>query len=115
MGRWDAERLAQVVSNLVGNGLQHGDARRPVVVHLTEGESTVVLEVQNDGKVIPPEALPTLFDPYRRGNEHDARSKGLGLGLFIAEQIITAHGGRIEVRSTADEGTTLRVTLPRTE
>lgn len=116
IGEWDGERLAQVVSNLIGNAIVHGDPDRPIVVRFVEGSAhAVVLAVQNYGPTIPPELLPTLFDPYRRGDAREAQSKGLGLGLFIAQQIVTAHGGRIDVRSTPDEGTTFRVTLPRTE
>lgn len=72
--------------------------------------------MNNQGTPVPPELLPVIFDPFRRGDQgHGSlrRSKGLGLGLFITKTIVDAHGGSIEITSTAEEGTTFRVTLPR--
>jgi PAS domain S-box-containing protein len=113
-GSWDPDRLAQVVSNLVGNALQHGDPGRPVEVRLASDEPrAVVFEVHNYGEVIPSDLLPHLFDPYREERAHGAKVQGLGLGLFITHQIVRAHGGRVEVRSTAAEGTRFIVKLPR--
>jgi PAS domain S-box-containing protein len=112
-GSWDADRLAQVVSNLVGNALQHGDAAQPVEVRLAKVESGVSFEVQSYGAPIGPDLLPHVFDPYRQGKSRGGDSQGLGLGLFITQQIVHAHGGRIDVRSTATEGTRFIVTLPR--
>ncbi|HZS38428.1 MAG TPA: CHASE3 domain-containing protein [Polyangia bacterium] len=109
---WDPDRMAQVVSNLVGNALQHSEATTPVIVSLTSGRDDVVLSVHNQGPPIPSELLPHLFEPYRRNSVRGERSKGLGLGLFITEQVVHAHGGRIDVRSTAEEGTTFTVIMP---
>jgi len=109
-GNWDPDRIAQVVSNLVGNALQHGPQDTPVRVSIREAGDDVVLETYNPGTPIPPEVLSHLFEPGRRG---DARAGGLGLGLFIARQIVLAHGGRIEVRSVEADGTVFTVTLPR--
>ncbi|HLL01867.1 MAG TPA: PAS domain S-box protein [Myxococcaceae bacterium] len=109
-GTWDADRLVQVVSNLGSNALQYSPADTPVSFSLKDSEEAVVFEVHNLGTPIPPEALPTLFDPFRRAS---SAGTGLGLGLYIVEQVVTGHGGRIEVRSTAAEGTTFRVLLPR--
>jgi signal transduction histidine kinase len=111
----DAGRLGQVVSNLVGNALEHGDPSAPVTVRLFapgEGED-LVLTVHNAGPPIPPDLLPTLFDPFRGTKSRGERSHGLGLGLFITEQLVLAHGGQLDVRSTHDEGTTFTVRLPR--
>jgi PAS domain S-box-containing protein len=109
-GQWDADRLVQVVSNLGSNALQYSPADSPVSFLLRDGGPELVLEVHNLGAPIPPEALPTLFDPFRRAS---SGGTGLGLGLYIVEQVVTGHGGRIEVQSTAPEGTTFRVLLPR--
>ncbi len=109
-GAWDADRLVQVVSNLCSNALQYSPPDSPVSFHLRDGEEAVVLEVHNLGTPIPAEALPSLFDPFRRASSGGG---GLGLGLYIVEQVVTGHGGRIEVSSTAPEGTTFRVMLPR--
>ncbi|HSQ66343.1 MAG TPA: PAS domain S-box protein [Polyangiaceae bacterium] len=113
-GEWDEMRLAQVVSNLVGNALENSPPDTPVTVSLADqGESAVVLEVKNAGPPIPPELLPHLFDPFHRASTDRGTSGGLGLGLFIASEIVRAHGGTIRVASTAEEGTTLQVVLPR--
>jgi signal transduction histidine kinase len=106
-GRWDRDRLAQLVSNLLGNALTHGqDPIRVTVLGASEG---VVLEVANRGAPIPEALLPELFEPFRRG----AEGRGLGLGLFIVQEIARSHGGVIEVRSSAEAGTAFTVRLPR--
>ncbi|HSY39483.1 MAG TPA: ATP-binding protein, partial [Polyangia bacterium] len=112
-GLWDTDRLAQVVSNLVGNALEHGAPDQPVTVRLSASDDVVRLSVHSLGPPIPPEALATIFDPYRRTTARSGRSKGLGLGLFITQQIVLAHGGRLDCRSTDEDGTTLTVLLPR--
>jgi signal transduction histidine kinase len=108
-GDWDAERLSQVVSNLVGNAVQHGDVARPIEVRLAKQAREAVLEVQSFGTPISRDLLHVLFEPYRRGG---ADRRGLGLGLFIVNQIVRSHGGRIEVTSTVEGGTTFCVRLP---
>jgi signal transduction histidine kinase len=112
-GEWDPDRLAQVVSNLVGNALEYGDPARPVEVRLHAQGEHARLEVHSHGPVIPPDLLPVIFDPFRRSDARSLRSQGLGLGLYISQQIVLAHGGRIDVRSTEAEGTVFEVTLPR--
>jgi signal transduction histidine kinase len=72
----------------------------------------LTLEVHNAG-VIPPDVLPVLFDAFRSTNRKQERSSGLGLGLFITQQIVLAHGGTIAVTSAAAEGTRFVVRLPR--
>jgi PAS domain S-box-containing protein len=109
---WDPDRMAQVVSNLVGNAIQHSETSTPVTVRLTLYNDEVTLSVHNEGTPIPPDLVSQIFEPYRRETVRSERSKGLGLGLFITHQVVRAHGGRIDVRSTADDGTTFIVTLP---
>ncbi|NTX67324.1 PAS domain-containing protein [Myxococcus sp. CA051A] len=113
-GRLDADedRLAQVVTNLVGNALQHSEPGSLVRVVLRQEEEGVCLEVHNAGAPIPPDLLPTLFEPYRRGPEARTNKGSIGLGLYISRQIVLGHGGRIDVDS-AEEGTRFRVWLPR--
>ncbi|HYG69703.1 MAG TPA: GAF domain-containing sensor histidine kinase, partial [Anaeromyxobacteraceae bacterium] len=112
-GDWDADRLAEVLSNLLGNAVQHG-GDGPIDVRIRDEGPEVALEVHNDGPAIPPAVLPTLFDPFRRGTGRDEqRSNSVGLGLFISREIVRAHGGRIEARSTDADGTTFAVRLPR--
>jgi PAS domain S-box-containing protein len=112
-GQWDADRLAQVVTNLVGNALQHSPPDTPIRVSTRSEASLVHLEVHNQGPPISPELLPTLFEPYRRGPESGEGRGSLGLGLFITRQIVLGHGGGVGVRSTLAEGTTFTVRLPR--
>ncbi len=112
-GFWDADRLAEVLSNLVGNAIQHGDAS-PVHVRLEPEPDRVVLEVENRGPGIAPDLLPRLFDPFRRGGSADRRKAGsVGLGLYISRELVRAHGGTIGVRSSDAEGTAFTVSLPR--
>jgi signal transduction histidine kinase len=74
----------------------------------------VVLEVHNRGEPIPPDTFPRIFEAFQRGTPNETgRSPGLGLGLYIVQQIVAAHGGSVEVRSSRDEGTTLTVRWPR--
>ncbi len=112
-GSWDAERLAQVASNLLGNALQHGEDGTIVRVTV-DGRPAheVLLKVENTGS-IPPELLPQLFDPFRGTQRQAGRSEGLGLGLYIVQQIVLAHGGSVDVQSGADNRTLFVVTIPR--
>jgi len=113
-GVWDRERMAQVVANLVGNAVKYGAPDRPIVVQLADEGDEVCLTVHNDGPAIPPEVLPTIFDPFRRGSERDReRSESLGLGLFIVHEIVKSHRGQIQVRSLEGEGTTFTVRIGR--
>jgi len=112
-GLWDADRLSQVLSNLIGNAIQHGEPSGDVLVELdgTDPE-TVRVRVHNRG-AIPADQLPKLFDPLAGGERRREKPRGLGLGLFIAREIVRAHGGAITVRSAAGEGTCFTVRLPR--
>ena len=107
-GRWDPGRLQQVISNLVGNALEHSSGA--VSVHIEGDGHDVVLSVHNDGEPIPPDVLPVLFEPFQRG---DQGPHGLGLGLYIVREVIRRHGGSIDVRSSPDTGTTFVSRWPR--
>ena len=113
-GEWDADRLAQLVGNLVSNAIDHGDSDAPVRLRAIGEGSAVLLEVSNRGAQIPPDLLPTVFEAFRRRAAGRAPSRGLGLGLFISQQIAQAHGGTIQAQSSAqDRTTTITVRLPR--
>jgi two-component system sensor histidine kinase/response regulator len=113
-GTWDPDRILQVVSNLLGNALEHGTPGSPVATLVNGSDpGIVVLDVVNQG-TIPPEVFAHIFDPFRSGRQGTTRSGGLGLGLFIAKQIVEAHHGRIHA-SCDEVSTTLQVTLPRGE
>lgn len=116
VGEWDPDRLEQVFSNLIGNAIHYGLPGTPVEVEVEDSGRAVVVSVHNDGPPIPEALRAELFSPFRRG-ERDSRTAetaGLGLGLYISRAIVIAHGGDIEVGSTSTDGTTFRVTLPRT-
>lgn len=111
-GIWDSERICQVLSNLIGNALHHGDPDQPVQIAADGIQAgTVVLTVVNGG-TIPADLLPHLFVPFRGRERPPGRHQGLGLGLFIADKIVRLHGGRIDVHSS-DDTTRFRVHLPR--
>jgi sigma-B regulation protein RsbU (phosphoserine phosphatase) len=115
-GFWDEERMAQVLSNLVANALQHSAAGSPVSVRLEGVESLQRVEVHNTGAPIPDSLRARIFEPFHRsehGTGKPSRGGGLGLGLYIVAQIIQAHGGSVEVSSTFEEGTSFVVLLPR--
>jgi len=113
-GSWDAARIQQVLSNLLQNAFTYGHSNTPVIVEVHGAEQEICVQVKNRGAVIPAEALPTLFDPLSRGPTSEVAdgSTHLGLGLFIAREIVKAHNGRIDVHSGRGE-TVFAVTLPR--
>jgi two-component system, sensor histidine kinase and response regulator len=109
----DGERLAQLASNLIGNALQHGKTSEPVEMQVDGSRPlSVTLSVTNAGE-IPAEILPNVFDPFRGGQRHLARNEGLGLGLYIVQQIVVAHQGTVEVLNGDIGRVTFKVTVPR--
>jgi signal transduction histidine kinase len=110
-GVWDAARVDQVATNLISNALKYG-AGRPVEVSVRAGTSLATLVVRDHGVGIPDDELSKVFGPFARAAtaRHHA---GLGLGLWIAQQIVQASGGRITVDSRLNEGSTFTVELPR--
>jgi two-component system sensor histidine kinase/response regulator len=113
VGTWDADRMAQVASNLIGNAVRHGDAEAPVRVRLDGSDpATVVFSVANAG-TIPAELFPHIFDPFRSGRHASGSTSGLGIGLYIVEQIVQAHRGRVTVDSAPGGETVFSVRLPR--
>lgn len=110
-GEWDPDRIAQAASNVIGNALEYSPDASPVRVRVTGSPDAVLLEVTNEGEPIPPEELPHIFEPFRRGNAR--RTGGLGLGFTIVKKIADAHGATVEVRSTREAGTTVALRWPR--
>jgi PAS domain S-box-containing protein len=111
--RIDPDRFEQVVSNLVGNAVAHGDTIQPINVVLTSSPQAVTMTVQNGGPPIAPEFMPLLFNPFARDEKLRGLSTGLGLGLYISERIIYAHHGRLSVQSSQEAGTCVEVILPK--
>jgi PAS domain S-box-containing protein len=114
-GEWDPDRVEQVVSNLVGNAIAHGED--PIIVDVRDEGDEVVMSVHNRGEPIPRASLPTLFEPFAHGARGGARNRsgveGLGLGLYIVREIVRAHGGTIAVTSTRSDGTAFTIRWPR--
>lgn len=114
----DAARLRQALSNLLANAVQHGDNRSPITLSAVGEADAVVLKVGNAGEPIAADALPTIFEPLVRApnaasQAQERSNTSLGLGLFIVREIVIAHGGTIEVQSSAEGGTVFSVRLPR--
>jgi signal transduction histidine kinase len=95
-GEWDRDRISQLCANLIGNAIEHGRAGGPIEVSLESAGDNAILSVENDAERIAPDVMAVLFDPFRGAR---AGSKGLGLGLFIAQQIAAGHDGTLEVTS----------------
>jgi len=111
-GEWDGGRLAQVLSNLVGNAVRHGTAGEPITLDLRGTGDEVSISVHNRGH-IPEDLAPRLFEPFQSGAGPRTRTEGLGLGLYIVQQIVIAHAGEVHVTSSPEHGTTFRIRLPR--
>jgi len=112
-GFWDGDRLAEVLSNLVGNAIEHGEDS-PVLVRITDEGASVSVEVANRGPVIAQDVLPTLFEPFRQGGgAKRVRVASVGLGLYISRELVQAHGGTIGARSAESDGTVFWFSLPR--
>lgn len=114
VGLWDRDRLSQLVSNLAGNACQHRRPQTPVAMRVDGTRpSSVMIEVRNEG-VISADVLSVIFDPSQVGTgKKRTGSSGLGLGLYISQQIVIAHGGMIVVESNEEQGTRFLVELPR--
>jgi signal transduction histidine kinase len=114
-GVWDGRKLDQMLQNLIGNALQHGSNNSAVKLTLRGEADSVRLTVHNDGAPIPPEALPTIFDPLVRSADEalNGPTTSLGLGLFIVKEVVKAHQGTIDVSSNEADGTMFTVVLPR--
>jgi two-component system sensor histidine kinase/response regulator len=112
LGEWDGGRLGQVLSNLIGNALRHGMVTVPIVVQLTGSAAEVRVSVHNGGHIAA-DLMPRLFEPFQSGVGKRTRAEGLGLGLYIVQQIVQAHGGDVHVSSSPEQGTTFELHLPR--
>ncbi|WP_426100787.1 ATP-binding protein [Pseudomonas sp. PSPC3-3] len=115
-GQFDGARVEQVFSNIISNAVQHGDNQLPITVELETSEGCAIFTVLNDGEPIPEDVLPFIFNPLGRFSQRAAidhgPTEGLGLGLFIASEIVASHNGSIDVSSDSDQGTLFVVRLP---
>jgi signal transduction histidine kinase len=120
IGEWDAARISQALMNLIGNAVEHGAPGTAVTVEIRSDEEDVAITIHNHGAVIPADRLDGIFNPMKASSQPRKPSAqgptgNLGLGLYIAERIVHAHGGRIDVESSEAQGTTFAVHLPRGE
>ncbi|HYH95175.1 GAF domain-containing protein [Hyalangium sp.] len=112
-GEWDPDRIAQVLTNLVGNALAYSPPGTPVSVRTRTEPGSALLEIHNQGTPISPELLPRLFEPLTRGTPTvGQQSRSIGLGLYIVREIVQGHGGTVDVASSMETGTTFTVRLP---
>ncbi|MFJ4542039.1 ATP-binding protein [Pseudomonas sp. NPDC088885] len=115
-GKFDGPRMEQVFSNIIGNAVQHGDVQTPIEVHLAVSDRSAIFTVHNRGEPIAEDVLPFIFNPMGRFSQRSVvdhpPSEGLGLGLFIASEIVASHQGTIEVVSNTEHGTTFLVKVP---
>jgi len=111
-GTWDETRLYQLLSNLVENAIRHGATEKPVKVEAVGNADEVQIAVHNDGAPIEKAEIRRIFEPMKQAGDGSSRAEGLGLGLYIARAIATAHHGAIDVESTKETGTTFTVHLP---
>jgi signal transduction histidine kinase len=113
-GRWDCDRLTQALTNLIGNAVEHGSSKSPIKVAGRGAPEEITISVHNQGPTIPKAQLGRIFRAMTQAGTVGARDRRhLGLGLYIVDKIVTAHGGSIDVRSSEEEGTTFTVHLPR--
>ena len=115
-GHWDCARISQVLTNLVGNAIEHGSDRTIVTIAVEGDEKEVCVSIHNRGAAIPEEQMDGLFNAMKRQGttgKAEGPSANLGLGLYIADQIVRAHKGKIDVKSSEEAGTTFTVRLPR--
>jgi signal transduction histidine kinase len=114
LGEWDEDRLSQLVTNLLTNAVKYSPAGTTVSLRTVGDGQEVTLEVHNEGPPIPADLLPVLFQPLQRGGGgNSSTERSVGLGLYIVDQVVRAHRGSLDVRSTQDAGTTFTVRLPR--
>jgi signal transduction histidine kinase len=113
-GRWDADRLAQVLTNLLGNAVEHGTPGTPINLTAHGEQRDVQLSVQSRGPTIPEKDLRHILQGMKDPEQDGKRDRRhLGLGLYIVDKIVAAHGGSVDVRSSDESGTTFTVRLPR--
>lgn len=108
----DADRVQQIIGNLVANSVAYGDLKQPIVITSRFEEDQAVVSVRNQGAIIQLSLMATLFEPMTRGTT-DSNARSVGLGLFIVKEIARSHGGDVAVRSNAEEGTTFDVYFPQ--
>ncbi len=116
IGSWDGSRIERVLENLLANAIKFSPKGGTIVVMIDrpadDNSSWAILRIQDQGVGIPPEDLPYIFEPFRRGRNVPVHVEGMGLGLAGVRTMIRQHGGTIDVVSELDQGSTFTVRLP---
>jgi signal transduction histidine kinase len=114
-GCWDRERLTQALINVMSNAVHHGRAGSPIEVEADGSGQDVLISVQNQGPAIGPDQIARMFDGMKElgAPRPDGDRRHLGLGLYIVDKIVAAHGGTVTVQSSSEHGTRFSVCLPR--
>ncbi|ALM86337.1 hybrid sensor histidine kinase/response regulator [Bordetella sp. N] len=113
VGKVDVDRFSQVLSNLIGNALQHGTAEAPVAIDIDGQQADRIRVRVRNGGLIPPAQLPDLFNAFQASPESRTSRNGLGLGLYIVKKFVDAHGGTVQATSSTGAGTVFEITMPR--
>jgi signal transduction histidine kinase len=118
-GHFDSERLQQVLSNLLNNAVQHGTRHEPITLSAHGEADKITVQVTNHGRRIPKDQLQVIFNPLVQipvlADEDGSPSTSLGLGLYIAHEIVAMHGGTIVAESSEQHGTVFSAHLPRVQ
>ncbi|MHC8408003.1 PAS domain-containing sensor histidine kinase [Pseudomonas sp. TMB3-21] len=109
----DADRVQQIIGNLVANSVAYGDLDQPITITSRLENEQAIVSVHNHGPVIAQAIMSVLFEPMTRGTQTDSEVRSVGLGLFIVREIAVAHGGVVSVSSDAQDGTVFSVYFPR--
>jgi signal transduction histidine kinase len=117
-GHFDPARFQQVLSNLLNNAVKYGESGLPVMFSARSEAESITLQVKNFGNAIPSESLEIIFNPLiqlssNKSNSNPQPTDSIGLGLFIAREIVKGHDGTIEVSSSEKDGTIFTIQLPR--
>jgi signal transduction histidine kinase len=112
-GLWDMDRLGQVFANVLGNAAQYGQPGALITIDVTHSDGATRISVHNELRehAVAPERLAKMFEPFQRNTDHEHAGTGLGLGLYISDEIVRAHGGHMTMQSSS-AGTVVGVVLP---
>ncbi len=110
IGKWDKIRIEQAIANLVSNAIKYGE-KKPVNIYVTNSKNKVKIQVKDNGIGIADEDLSKIFTLFERAHENK-KIEGTGVGLYITDRIVKAHGGKIEVKSKKGQGSEFIINLP---
>ena len=111
-GYWDENGIRRIIENLFSNAIKYGKENSLITISLSQSADAIELSVHNEGKSIPPEDVPILFEQYRRLKTSQEKM-GWGLGLTMVKGMVDSHHGSIFVESSNDKGTTFKINLPK--